>query len=71
MGGLQNVFMSFRHTFANALKQAEANTLHIAQLMGHADASLATGRYGKDYPLEILYQTICLLDFMKKGKVND
>lgn len=56
-------FHSFRHNFANGLKQAGAGPLKIGQLLGHADPSLATGRYGKNFLLQPLYETVCLLSF--------
>jgi integrase len=56
-------FHSFRHCFADGLKQAGADPLKIAQLMGHADGSITTGRYGKAFPLPVLYEVVCLLDF--------
>ena len=54
---------SFRHTFANGLKQAGADPLKIGQLMGHADPNISTGRYGKAFPLSALYETVCMLSF--------
>lgn len=54
---------SFRHNFADGLKQAGADPLVIGQLMGHTDPNISTGRYGKGFPLSILYDVVCLLDF--------
>ncbi|MGI6657200.1 MAG: DUF6538 domain-containing protein [Desulfobulbus sp.] len=54
---------SFRHCFADGLKQAGVDGLIIAQLLGHSDQSISTGRYGKSYPLSVLYEAVCLLDF--------
>jgi integrase len=54
---------SFRHCFINGLKQAGADTLKIKQLSGHDDPDIATGRYGKGYPLQPIYEVVCLLNF--------
>lgn len=56
-------FHSFRHCFANGLKQAGADPLKIGQLLGHSDPSISTGRYGKNFALQPLYEVVCLLDF--------
>ena len=56
-------FHSFRHNFADGLKQAGVDGLIIAQLMGHVDASMSTGRYGKSYPLTTLNEAVCRLAF--------
>ena len=56
-------FHSFRHCFADGLKQAGVDGLIIAQLMGHVDASMSTGRYGKSYPLATLNEAVCRLSF--------
>ncbi len=62
------VFHSFRHTFANRLKQANAPHAHIEALLGHADPSLATGRYGKAYGVDVLVPTVALLSFPIRPK---
>ena len=54
---------SFRHCFADGLKQAGADPLKISQLMGHEDGSITTGRYGKGFQLQPLYEVVCLLNF--------
>nr|WP_321466392.1 site-specific integrase [uncultured Desulfobulbus sp.] len=56
-------FHSFRHSFVDGLKQAGADPLKIKQLTGHKDSDITTGRYGKDYPLNELYDVVCLLNF--------
>ncbi|ADW18824.1 integrase family protein [Desulfobulbus propionicus DSM 2032] len=56
-------FHSFRHCFADALKQAGVDPLKIAQLMGHSDPNISTGRYGKAFPLAALYEVVRLLNF--------
>ena len=57
------VFHSFRHTFADTLKQNGADQQKIAALMGHVDQSITTGRYGKPYEPEGLKDVIEMLDF--------
>lgn len=57
------VFYSFRHTFADTLKQKNADPQKIAALMGHADGSITTGRYGKPFEPSALIDTIEMLDF--------
>jgi len=54
---------SFRHNFADALKQAGVDPLKISQMLGHADGNISTGRYGKAFPLQTLFEAVCLLDF--------
>lgn len=39
-------FHSFRHTFVENLKQTQVDPWIIAAMMGHADNSITTGRYG-------------------------
>lgn len=56
-------FHSFRHNFADGLKQAGVDQLVIAQLMGHTDSAMSTGRYGKAYPLPVLAEAVCKLSF--------
>jgi integrase len=43
----KKVFHSFRHTVANTLKQAGVQESTIAELIGHENESITTGRYGK------------------------
>jgi integrase len=56
-------FHSLRHTFANALKQQGEQESLIAELMGHANESITTGRYGKRYQPKVLLGAIRKLDF--------
>ena len=56
-------FHSFRHTFADTLKQMGEQESLIAELMGHANGSITTGRYGKRYQPLVLLEAIRKLDF--------
>ncbi|TLM67220.1 MAG: site-specific integrase [Deltaproteobacteria bacterium] len=51
-------FHSFRHTFANSLKQHGVAENLIAEILGHKNTSITTGRYGKRYNNEILSEAI-------------
>jgi integrase len=61
-------FHSFRHTFADSLKQLDVPTLKIEAFTGHADSAISTGTYGKDYPMSTLYEVVCKLNFGLKVK---
>jgi integrase len=56
-------FHSFRHTFVNALKQAGVEELVIRELVGHANTSITTGRYGKRLEPARLAEAVQLLSF--------
>ncbi len=56
-------FHSFRHTFADELKQMGVDRSKTEALIGHKDTSMAGGRYGKPYRVDVLYPVICLLNF--------
>ena len=56
-------FHSFRHSFATNLKHHKVEELVIAELMGHANESMTTGRYGKRYPAKTLLDAIIQLDY--------
>ena len=60
----KKVFHSFRHSFANILKQAGVAESIIAELMGHKNGSITTGRYGKRYNPHVLLSAIRELKFM-------
>jgi len=45
-------FHSLRHTVANQLKQQDIPAERIAELLGHANDSITTGRYGKTYDVK-------------------
>lgn len=54
-------FHSLRHTFADSLKQLGVQEVLIAELMGHANQSITTGRYGKRYQPKVLLEAISKL----------
>ncbi len=56
-------FHSLRHTFADGLKQLGEQEVMIAELMGHSNASITTGRYGKRYKPEVLLEALRKLSF--------
>ena len=56
-------FHSFRHTVINTLKQAEVQDTVIKELVGHTDASLTTGRYGKRYQAALLLEALKKLEY--------
>jgi integrase len=56
-------FHSFRHAFADTLKQLGEQESLIAELMGHANSSITTGRYGKRYQPLVLLEAVRKLDF--------
>jgi integrase len=55
-------FHSLRHTFANPLKQLGVQDSIISELMGHANGSITTGRYGKRYQPKVLLEVIQKVD---------
>jgi integrase len=57
------VLYSLRHTVATTLKHQGVEESLIAQLLGHADSSITTGRYGKEYPVERLAEVVGRLDW--------
>ncbi len=56
-------FHSFRHSFSYKLKTAGVNDRLIAQLMGHANDNISTGRYGADYPVKMAYDAVSLIAY--------
>ncbi|MBS4069281.1 MAG: site-specific integrase [Sulfurimonas sp.] len=56
-------FHSFRHSFANTLKQVETQEALISELMGHANGNITTGRYGKRYKAEVLSDAVSKVDY--------
>ena len=68
-------FHSFRHTVANHLKQKDVPETYIAQLLGHKEGSITSGRYGKRYEVkQLLSESVSKLDYgidlthLKKSK---
>lgn len=55
-------FHSFRHWYANKMKQQGVQESVIAELMGHANPSVTMGRYGKRYEPKVLLDAIKKLD---------
>lgn len=56
-------FHSLRHTFADTLKQLGVQESLISELMGHANDSITTGRYGKRYQAKVLLEVVSRLDY--------
>jgi integrase len=56
-------FHSFRHTVANQLKQQGINETVIAELIGHKNESITTGRYGKSYNVGVLAEALSALSY--------
>jgi integrase len=54
-------FHSLRHSFADTLKQIGVQESLISELMGHANDSITTGRYGKRYQPKILMEAITMI----------
>lgn len=59
----QKNFHSFRHTFINTLKQLEVQEVTISELVGHANDSITTGRYGKPFAPVALLEKLKLVDY--------
>ena len=57
------VFHSFRHTVADTLKQKGVAEGIIAEILGHANGSITTGRYGKRYRPAVLLEALKKLDY--------
>jgi len=56
-------FHSFRHTFIDQLKQLDVPDGKIQELVGHANHSITTGRYGKPYRPAALKEIIESLSY--------
>ncbi|HMA84858.1 MAG TPA: site-specific integrase [Desulfosalsimonadaceae bacterium] len=52
--GEKKDFHSFRHTFADHLKQTQVDPYMISELLGHSVDSITMGRYGKRYGVQTL-----------------
>ena len=59
----KRVFHSFRHTLANTLKQAGVQEVIIAEILGHANESETSGRYGKKYEPKVLLEALMKLEY--------
>ncbi|MFT5129676.1 MAG: integrase [Rhodothermales bacterium] len=57
------VFHSLRHTFANELKQQGVAEVTIAELVGHENHNITTGRYGKRFAPKVLASAISKIHF--------
>jgi integrase len=57
------VLYSLRHSVATHLKHVGVAEPLIAQLLGHTNSSMTTGRYGKEYPIEKLAAAVAKLDW--------
>lgn len=56
-------FHSFRHTFADRLKQAMVQAEVISELLGHALPSISMNRYGKKYIPATLLEAVSKIDY--------
>lgn len=62
--GKKKDFHSFRHTFADNLKQTIGEDYRLSEVLGHEVPSMTFGRYGKRYrPSVILDEVIKKLDY--------
>jgi len=59
----RKVFHSFRHGFANALKQNAVRSEIIAELLGHAHGSITLDRYGKPLGVKMLFDAVRTIKF--------
>ncbi|MDG5467280.1 site-specific integrase [Deltaproteobacteria bacterium IMCC39524] len=59
----KKVFHSFRHTVADTLKQKGVDEAIIAEILGHSNSSITTGRYGKRYRPGVLLEALRQLDY--------
>ncbi len=59
----RKTFHSFRHTFIDQLKQLDVPDGKIQELVGHANHSITTGRYGKPYRPAALKEIIESLSY--------
>ncbi|MCX2758980.1 site-specific integrase [Vibrio sp. Sgm 22] len=55
-------FHSFRHTFANELKNALIPSLIAAELLGHSQDTITYERYGKELNLKTKFDSISTID---------
>lgn len=60
----KKVFHSFRHTFANALIQADVKGEHVASLLGHSqDLSMTFSTYGQQINIKLLKSAIDKINY--------
>ena len=59
----KKVFHSLRHNVADALKQAGVQEAAIAEILGHENQSITTGRYGKRLRPKPLLKALKNLDY--------
>ncbi len=59
----KRVFHSMRHTVADTLKQKGVSEGVIAEILGHAHASITSSRYGKRYQPKVLLDALVQLDY--------
>jgi integrase len=57
------VFHSLRHTLADTLKQAGVAEGVISEILGHSNASITTGRYGKRFRPQVLLDALVKLTY--------
>ncbi len=60
---LKKDFHSFRHTFANDLKQKAVMESLVGGILGHQSEGITFGRYGKDFRPEVLAPVVELIKF--------
>lgn len=56
-------FHSFRHTVANQLKQKGISETLIAELIGHKNDNITTGRYDKSYNVALLKKALGVIEY--------
>jgi integrase len=59
----KKVFHSMRHTVADMMKQKGVSEAVIAEIIGHAHASITRGRYGKRYQPKVLLEAMMQLEY--------
>jgi len=59
----KKVLYSLRHSVATKLKHSGVEESMIAEILGHTNNSMSTGRYGKEYPLKAMAEAMHNLDW--------
>jgi integrase len=67
----KRVFHSLRHNMANSLKQAGIQEVVIAEILGHANDSVTTGRYGKSYRPAVLLEALQKLIYGVEDQIKN